>query len=260
MTVSVIPDDCNFIISNLCAVVKYYLFRIFLTPVAFLFSKSFLIHHPNNWFPTVISPPRVTTIHSFPATAALVAHLQEFSLLPPPDRVWSKGYIYAERVRQVVLPLHATVVHGKLSGPLLRQGMFFIQDRSVIFVAEELGHCPTRDDYLVVIAVRFDNNDPQQYSTFPLYLPIKIVEPSPPRVHAEGPIEQRDKVMRCPLDDPVTIVELSRTQRRLRLKQSPPPSLPTVDPSASSTSVKTSIEELPPPVVFLNVFNNNSAV
>ena len=91
---------------------------------------------------------------------------------------WVSTSPLAPSVRQVVLPLHATVVHGKLSSPLLRQGMFFIQDRSVIFVAEELGHCPTRDDYLVVIAIRFDNNDPQQYSTFPLYLPIKIVEPS----------------------------------------------------------------------------------
>jgi hypothetical protein len=260
MTVSVISDDRDFLVSYLCAVIKYYILRITLTPVAYVFFTSFLIHHPDDWFPTLISPPWVTTIHSFHATTALVAHLQEFSLLPPPDRVWSKGYIYAERVRQVVLPLHATVVHGKLSGPLLRQGMFFIQDESMIFVAEELGHCATCDNYLVVIAVRFDADDPQQYSTFPLYLPIKIVEPSPPRVHAEGPIEQRDKVVWCPLRLPITLVTLSRTQRRLRLPRPSPVSPSSEDPSASNPSVNSSIASSSAPLVPAKSISGENAV
>jgi hypothetical protein len=260
MTVSVISDDRDFLVSYLCAVIKYYILRIALTPVAYVSFTSFLIHHPDDWFPTLISPPWVTTIHSFHTTTVLATHLKEQQLLPPPHRIWLKGLVYADRVRSIAFPLHATIVDGKLSGPLLRQGIFFIQEDSVIFIGEELGRCPTRDDYLVVIAVRFNNRNPYQYSTFPLYVPIKLIEPPPKQGNEGWPVAWHSRVQWCPLEFPITIVELSRTQRRLRLERPLAPSPPAANPSTSSLSVKSLLTESPTLPTLVNLFTEESTV
>ena len=184
--------------------VTYYLYLVWfyiryatLAPIAFIFNQSFLIYCPNQSLPIVIAPARNQTIHSFhlPPTT-----LERLEIDPPPSRRhWCNPAHIESRIPSTPATERAIVLEGNISGPPLRQGMMICcQDRH-IFLGEEIGRWPAREDYLLVIALNFESQ-----STFRLFIPVSQIDPL--CVYDESP--------RSPLRTPVSLNEAVTFSRR----------------------------------------------
>lgn len=159
----------------------YYVQYGLLYPIAHLFNKSFLIYHPNRIFPTNLAPPRNNTIHSFTPTGEMYRHIMTLTSPPPPLRRWLHPQQLQEHLSQERPLPHAIILEGDLSGPPLRQGTIIIQNGHIVYIRQEFGRWPTRDDYITTTAISLVLNN-----SFRLFLPIRqmdrygIIDNSPP--------------------------------------------------------------------------------
>ena len=161
------------------------------TPIAFAFNRSYLIQHPDQPFPTIIAPAHNQTIHSFYPLSTM---LNELGIPPPPPRrYWCKPEDIKSRIPDTTPRTErAIVLESKISGPPLRQGMMLICQGYRIFLCEEIGRWPTREDYLVLIALNLETQ-----STFRLFVPISHVDPL--CIYDESP--------RSPLHSPLSLFD-----------------------------------------------------
>ena len=149
----------------------YYLRCGILTPIAYLCNKSFLIHHPNRIFPSVIAPPRNNSIHSLSPTPEMYNYVTTHSSPPPPLRRWMDPQQLTQALSRDP-PLHrAIILDGDLSGPPLRQGLLIIQNGNIVYIQEELGRWPSRDNYITTSAVSLS-----RLNSFRLFLPVHQVD------------------------------------------------------------------------------------
>ena len=157
-------------IQHLSIDIQYYAQLVILTPIAYIFNQSFIIDHPGDIFPTLISPAQNSTIHSFYPSLNQKVHLFNRYDTPPPQRLWLR----AEDLHQRMVGDHierAITLEGTLSGPPLRQGMMVIQRHHLIFIGQELGRWPTHQDYIITYAVDINSGN-----TFPLFIPLHHID------------------------------------------------------------------------------------
>jgi len=155
------------ILLALILAVKYYVCCATLTIIAYLCNTSFLIHHPNRILPTIVSPPRNRTIYSIRPTARMEDHIHTRSPLSPSYRRWLSPPDLISLKHLNPLPPRAITLSGNLSGPLLRQGMIILQRNYIIYLQEEHGRWPSRDDHILTTAFSIT-----QGVTFKLFIPI----------------------------------------------------------------------------------------
>ena len=151
-------------------IILYHLWRILLTPIAYVCNTSFLLHHPHQLFPLVITPRRNTTIHSFTPSEAMVRNLLQHNLLPPPERHWSRADQLRPHVQHLLPITRALTLDTRPSGPLIQQGTFITHQGSTIFIQEELGRWPMQEDYLTTIAVNTTT-----HNKFILFVPLSFI-------------------------------------------------------------------------------------
>lgn len=144
----------------------YYIKKITLLPIAYIGNRSFLIRHPTNLFPTTIAPARNTTIYSFFITESTVIELD--IPLASDKREWLSPHHLGERLFSVRLFERAVIADGKLSGPLLQQGMVVLIHQHPFYIGEELGRWPGHEEYVATLTVNL-----RARSTFILFIPAK---------------------------------------------------------------------------------------
>ena len=181
------------------SIFRYYLQYGILITIAYLFNKSFTLHHPDRLFPTNIFSPRNATIHSFIPTNEALQHLHPHLPSPPPERRWLNAPQLLERQNQP-LP-RAITLEGNLSGPALRQGMIITQQHHTIYIQEELGRWPTRDDYIATTAYSLTLN-----IKFRLFIPVHQIDQY--GIHDESPLS--------PFRNPIPLVQIVRDYIRLK--------------------------------------------
>lgn len=153
------------------AIIWYYIKYGLLTPIAYIFNISFLIYHPDLIFPTNIAPPRNTTIHSFTPTGEMHNYIMQHSPPPPPLRQWFHPQQLQNHLSDERPFSHAITLEGEVNGPPLRQGTVIIQNSHVVYIQNELGRWPTRDDYLTTTAISLIFNN-----SFRLFLPVRQMD------------------------------------------------------------------------------------
>ena len=61
------------------------------------------------------------------------------------------------------------ILQGTLSGPPLRQGMVILQQDGQIYISEEIGRWPTREDLILTVSVNLRTS-----GTFSLFIPTDL--------------------------------------------------------------------------------------
>ena len=105
----------NMSITNLSlplTIIWYHLCYGILTFTAYLLNKSFTLQHPNRMFPSNITPPWNTTIHSFIPTGRTLEHLSTYYPLPPPERRWLNAPQLLERDSKLSALRRAITLEG----------------------------------------------------------------------------------------------------------------------------------------------------
>jgi len=191
------------------SILWYYIRCGVLTPIAYLGNRSFLLHHPNRIFPTTIAPSRNTTIHSLVPTRDMFNYITQHCALPPPPlRRWRNPSKITTLLPQTPPLRRAIILDGEITGPSLRQGMIFIQNHNIIYIQEEFGRWPTRDDYIVTSAVSLSLNN-----TFRLFLPV----------HQVDRYGLLDNSPLSPFNNPLPLTQVIQESRRLKNAIPPPP-------------------------------------
>jgi len=183
----------------------YHICRGILTPIGLVFRRSYLIRHPNQTFPTLIGSTHDPTIHSFFPSSTL---LREFNIPnAPPLRRWCKPEEIRQRVIGEVPDSSGIVLQGNVSGLPLRQGQIIIQQEARVYIGEEIGRWPDREDYLLTISIDLNTR-----RTFSLFIPVDLFDRS----------YVCDDAPRSPLRTPFSLAEAIRISRHL---QHTPPAL-----------------------------------
>jgi hypothetical protein len=182
----------------LLLVIRYYLYHGILTPITFLFNRSYLLRHPERNLPTLIAPARNYSIHSF--TPPLDLTKQHALPDPPPKRHWCHPKDLDKRTPDKPKLESSIVPNGELVGPALRQGMIILQQDCQVYIQEEIGRWPTRDDYLLTLCINLESQH-----TFRLFIPVSFMDRS--AVYDESP--------RCPLRTPFSLIEAIHYRRSL---------------------------------------------
>ena len=159
------PDFSN--LHPFILVSKYYVGCVVLTIVAYSCNKSFLTQHPNQIFPTIISPPWNRTLHSIKPTTRMEDHIHTRSPLSPSYRRWLSPRDLLSLKHLNLPPPRAITLSGDLSGPPLCQGMIILQKNYLIYLQEEHGWWPSRDDHILTTAFSI-----KQGVTFKLFIPL----------------------------------------------------------------------------------------
>ena len=205
-TRSTIQSIVQFIANlHLFALIGYYWQYGAYSILAVIYNRSFLLHHPNRTYPTLVSTPWVHTRHSFTPHSEVL--LQRNLPFPPPQRIWSNPEGLSQRMANELPLTEAIILDGYLVGTLLCQGMGIIVDDDVIYIAEELGRWPTREDYVVTFSISMESGN-----RFWLFIPTRYL--SLRNVDDESPPS--------PLRSPITISEALDYRRRQKLLSAPP--------------------------------------
>jgi hypothetical protein len=182
-------------------IIWYYLCRGILTAIAYVFNRSFLIHHPSHLFPTNVSPPWNRTIHSFYPSSTMRQYLHPRYPTPLPNRIWLHPHHLPARMIGENPLFRAIILDGKISGPPLRQGMIALQQKHLIYIGEELGRWPSREDYITTYAVSISTNN-----SFRLFIPIQLVDRY--GIHDSSPLS--------PFSNPIPLNETVQAYYRLK--------------------------------------------
>lgn len=161
----------------------YYLFFI-----ATIRNKSFLIQHPNHPLPRVVSPFRKTTAYSIPPTPSMQDHLCKNYPLPPPTRHWQNAAHLLKEFNATYPSFRPIVLDGDIIGPPLQQGMMIYHQGQLIFIQQEHGRWPTRDNYIITTAFRITTKKP-----FLLFIPLHKINRI--GVHDENPLSPFDRTL-----------------------------------------------------------------
>ena len=97
----------------------------------------------------------------------------------------------------------AIMLEGHLSGPLLCEGMVFLQQNQMIYINKEFGRWPSCDNYITTYAINISTN-----ISFRLFIPIELMD-------QYGVFDSAPYSMFC---RPLTLI--NTTSRPLRLKTS----------------------------------------
>lgn len=189
-------------ICHLFAIIWYHIrYRIFLL-IAFTINRSFIISHPDHVFPSTITPPWNTTIHSLRPTNQMMECIRNH-YTPSYQRRWLSPDRLLQQIPTPDPYTPAIVLEGCLSGPLLREGMVFLQQNQAIYIDKEFGRWPSRDNYITTYAVNISTN-----ISFRLFIPIELMD-------RYGVFDSAPYSMFC---RPLTLID--STSRPLRLKTS----------------------------------------
>lgn len=104
-------------------------------------------------------------------TAKMEQYIDTHSKHTPPHRRWLCASDLIHLTHHTRLPPRVITLDGNLVGPLLRQGMVIIQKNHIIYLQEEHGRWPTRDNYLFTTAVSITQN-----VSFKLFIPIHYLD------------------------------------------------------------------------------------
>ena len=189
--------------------VKYYLYYGIIIPIAYLFNQSYLLQHPNRPFPTIISPALNNTIHSFFPNSHIQGQLPHPLPPSPSQRHWSNPQELQQRIMHDPPLTCAIILQGPLSGPPLRQGMIIMQQDSTVYIQEEIGRWPCREDFIATHSVNL-----QTGTTFRLFIPA----------HQTYELGIQDDTPRSPFRTPITLTELINHYRAMRSSPPSPPS------------------------------------
>ena len=150
------------------ALLIFYVKILTLTPIAYLFNKSYLLSHPNRPLPFVLTPYWNHTIHSLYVTPDIhryllrqIPSIPRASLLP----FQMDTYIPTQHT------LHdALQVRGNLQGPRLQQGMIICYQGRTLYLAEPLIVIPNNPALVTTNSITLDTEQ-----TFPLILPRRHI-------------------------------------------------------------------------------------
>ena len=190
---------------SLLTFIGYYLRYFLCTILAVTCNKSFIIRHPARTYPTLISSPWKITIHSFAPQDVMLTqcHLP----FPPLERIWSHPQNLPQRMIGNKKLTQAIILDGLLIGPPLTQGMAVVVEDDIIYIHEELGRWPTREDYVVTHSISIHSGN-----TFRLFIPT----------HYLSPYNLRDESTPSPLRSPLTISEAIYFRRTRKHSSFPP--------------------------------------
>lgn len=159
--------------------VFYYLRHGILTAVAHIFNTRFVLQHPRYPFPHVIAKENM--FYSAEPTPE-IRNLLELHRYPvPANRHWAATSQIAKQMAKQPLPLTAIILDGPLLGPPLKQGMVIARGSQTVFIQEEHGRWPTREDCILTTAFNFSNENP-----FLLLIPLHHIDPT--GIHDDTPL------------------------------------------------------------------------
>lgn len=187
------------------ALLAYYCHLLLYYPLAHALNRSYILHHPDQLLPVPIAPPRNRTIHSFTPDTDIGTYLTLNSLRSPRSRQWmSRRQITDQILSQGPAPELITL-DGELHGPLLRQGMLVYVGRYPIYIRQEFGRLPTREDLITTDSIVLG---PQV--AFPLFIPIQYID-------VQGlPVSD----FRTPFQETTSLLKFMQTYQRLLAAQS----------------------------------------
>ena len=94
---------------------------------------------------------RTTAIHSIKVNTNTAIHLRIPFILP--QQIWSAPHHFQQRIASNLPLTHPIILNGKLSRPLLHQGMGIVYQKDIIYIAEEIGCCPDQDGLILTKSV-----------------------------------------------------------------------------------------------------------
>jgi hypothetical protein len=130
--------------------------------------------------------------------------IQNFSQAPRLRR-WLSPQLLEQQVLQQWTITAPIELDGELQGPPLRQGMLVYQGGHPVFIREEFGRLPAREDLITTISIAVN-----PHITFPLFIPIRHID-------VQG---LQDEAIRTPYQETTPFLHLINTFERIR----PPPS------------------------------------
>jgi hypothetical protein len=198
----------------LLALLGFYLKLFIYYPIGYMFNRSYILHHPNRPLPVSISPPWNRTIHSFYLTSDMHNYLILNSIQAPRLRRWMGPKEIQQRVLEGWTLTSPIELDGELQGPLLRQGMLVYQGGHPIFIKEEIGRLPTREDLITTTSVAINPN-----IKFPLFIPIRHID-----VHG-----LHTEVIRTPFQETTPFLELIAMFQRIRPTPTPVHNVPSIE-------------------------------
>ena len=134
-------------------------------------------------------------------TPEMKDHIHPPSFQFPLHRRWLSALDLLQYTTRIRLPPRVITLDGKLSGPPLRQGMIILQRDHLVYLQEEHGRWPTRDDHIFTTAISITQNVP-----FKLFIPIQYIE--------RGYVY--DESHRSLLDNPIPLAHLSNGLGRFK--------------------------------------------
>ena len=149
--------------------VFYYLRHGILTAIAHTFNTRFVLQHPRYPFPLVIA--KEDTFISAEPTPEVKELLKLQHYPVPTTRHWADTSQIAEQMTKQPLPLTAIALDGPLLGPPLKQGMVIAHQSHIVFIQEEHGRWPGREDRLLTTAFNFSTETP-----FLLLIPLQYID------------------------------------------------------------------------------------
>lgn len=155
----------------LSALVQFYITFALVFPVAYIFNRSYILHHPGRPLPVSIAPSRNRTIHSFYLNSDMYNHIIQKFPRPPKHRRWLDSDEFTREILPQIVVSSPITLEGDLQGPQLRQGMLAIQGGHAIYIQEEYGRFPSRNDLISTHSVALGTGN-----TFPLFIPIRHMD------------------------------------------------------------------------------------
>lgn len=198
--------------THLFLFIYFYLCKTILTPIAYIFNRSYLIQHPNSLYPSVIAPARNHTVHTFFPSSRLLAHLKSERMLAPKHRHWVSAENVECRMAGEDLPPRIISLDKDISGPQIRQGMMIMQKGGLVYVGEEIGRWPTQENLIATFSVNM-----QTGCTFVLFIPVHLFNTS--GVRDDSP----HSPFRSPLPLSEVLYSAERPHRIISLPPPPPP-------------------------------------
>ena len=189
------------------ALLRFYLWTLILYPLAYILNRSYILNHPSQPLPVSISPSWNTTIHSFRLTSDMHNYLMQRYPQPPHLRRWMDPHELAQQVLPQWTVSTPISLDGELNGPLLRQGMLVYQGGHAIYILEEFGRLPTREDLISTQSISVHRGN-----TFPLFIPVQHID-----VHG-----LRQGVLRTPFQETTSLLQLMNAYKRVSITSSQP--------------------------------------
>lgn len=127
----------------------------------------------------------------------------------PPIRRWRDRQQMQQEVLTTLRVSNLIALEGDLHGPRLRQGMLVLQGGHLLFILEEFGRLPTRDNLITTLSIAINSG-----VTFPLFIPIAHIDTQ----------EFSEELANFQFQETVPFLRLMSTHQRIL--SNPPPTNP----------------------------------